>query len=67
MAKYDKIKSLFKENTATEFSELTNDLSIHQVDFTNVRGSVRLIHRNVLTPSAVAKMKASVLNFNFGK
>lgn len=67
MNNYIKFPSLFKKNLATEYADLPKSLSVNEIDFTNVRGSVRLIHKNVLTPNSVAILRENILNFNFGK
>lgn len=50
MNKYIKFPSLFKKNLATEYADLPKSLSANEIDFTNVRGSVRLIQKICLLP-----------------
>lgn len=48
-------------------STLSKDISEKDINFTNVRGSVRLINRNVLTPNDESNMIDAILAFNFGR
>ena len=65
MRRYLKFPRLFQKDN-TEYKPLDNNLEFGNIDFTNVRGSVRLIEKNVLTPSQVDKLRKQILRFNFG-
>ena len=65
MRKYFKLPSLF-QRVNTEYKPIGNNLVFEEIDFTNVRGSVRLVEKNVLTPSQVDKLRKQILGFNFG-
>lgn len=54
-----------KNFISADFMKIDDTLTVNNINFHEVRGSVRLIAKNVLTPAEVKKQKERILNFNF--